>query len=463
MQDTKTIIIRFNQPNDQRIGEIRKISGFVKIKNFIDIIDVLDLEANPRASKAGTVTNDIQDSIANTPALLPFKTKGVLLAAADYEELERSRYRVRFEDPETEGILDGGHNTLAIGLYILKNAFEHAGKKMPKASSWSEFKECWKEHRGLVEDYKAALREGDDEIEDDLNAFIPVELLLPTDPDSYEAEASFRSNLLDICAARNNNVQLSIGTKANKKGYFEALRSAIRERDSVLEARIEWKSNEGGDIKVADIIALAWIPLSLVDPVTDENGRKVDAPAPSMTYSGKGTCLKNYERLMSSPDVTVSPDNDYRHELSNSTMASALAIAADLPALYDYIYETFPSLYNRAGGSYGRITEVKKLNNRRVKETPFGGKAIDTLSPLGFIAPLVYGLQALMEVKDVDGHKIVMWKVDPLPWLKENLPSVVERYSDVLAPWNFDPQKVGKAPQSYNQAISAFKMAYAGI
>ena len=242
MQDVKSTIIRFNQPNDQRIGEIRKISGFVKIKNFIDIIDVLDLEANPRASKVGAVTNDIQDSIANTPSLLPFKTKGVLLAAADYEELERSRYRVTFEDPETEGILDGGHNTLAIGLYILKNAFEYAGEKMPKGvSSWSEFKECWKENRSIVEDYRIALRNEDEEVDGDLNAFVPVELLLPADPDSYEIEASFRSNLLDICAARNNNVQLSIGTKANKKGYFDTLKAVIGRKDAVLATRIEWK------------------------------------------------------------------------------------------------------------------------------------------------------------------------------------------------------------------------------
>lgn len=464
MQDVKSTIIRFSQPNDQRVGEIRKISGFVKIKNFIDIIDILDLEANPRASKAGAVTNDIQDSIANTPSLLPFKTKGVLLAAADYEELERNRYRVTFEDPETEGILDGGHNTLAIGLYILNDAFEYAGEKMPKGvSSWSEFKMCWKENREIIESYRIALRDEGEGVEGDLSAFVPVELLLPADPDSYEIEASFRSNLLDICAARNNNVQLSIGTKANKKGYFDTLKAVIEKKDAALEARIEWKSNDGGDIKVADVIALAWIPLSLLDPVTDENGRKVESPAPSMTYSGKGTCLKNFERLMSSPEVTISPDNDYRHELISSAVTSALTISADIPALYDYIYEMFPALYNKAGGSYGRITEVKKLNDRKVKETPFGGKKIATLSPLGFIAPLVYGLQALMEVKQVDGRDIVKWKVDPMPWLIENLPIIVERYADVLAPWNFDPQKVGKAPQSYNQAISAFKMAYAGI
>ena len=45
MANVKNAIIKFNQPNDQIIGDMRKISGFVKIHNFIDIIDALDLEA----------------------------------------------------------------------------------------------------------------------------------------------------------------------------------------------------------------------------------------------------------------------------------------------------------------------------------------------------------------------------------------------------------------------------------
>lgn len=464
MRDIKSAILRFHQPCDQSIGEIRKISGFVKVKDFIRLIDALDLEANPRDSKVGSVTNDIQDSISHTPSLFPFKTKGVLLAASGYDELERSRYRVLFEDPETEGILDGGHNTLAIGLYILNHAFDYSGTKMPRGvDTWSKFKECWENNRGIIEHYQTALREGDDASNDGLNTFVPVELLVPTDPNDYEIEASFRSNLLDICAARNNNVQLTIGTKANKKGYFDSLKNILKQVNPELEKRIEWKSNAGGDIKVSDIIALAWIPLSLIEPVSDDNGRRVDAPSPSSLYSNKGSCLKSFERLMSSPEVTINPENGYTHELSNASVLSALKIAADIPKLYDYIYESFPSLYNKAGGSYGRITAVKAINRHKTKVAPFSGKPIDTLSPDGFIMPLVYGLQALMETSEKEGRAIVSWKVPAESWLEKNLEGIVRRYSDILVPWNYDPQKVGKAPQSYNQAIDAFKMALMGI
>jgi len=71
-----------------------------------------DLEANPRSAKAGAVTADIIESIQDTPETFPFKTKGVLVGASDYEPLQRHRYELRFENTKIEGILDGGHNML---------------------------------------------------------------------------------------------------------------------------------------------------------------------------------------------------------------------------------------------------------------------------------------------------------------------------------------------------------------
>lgn len=467
MANVKNAIIKFNQSNDQKIGDMRKISGFVKIHNFIDIIDALDLEANPRNSKIGNVTNEIQDSIKLTPELLPFKTKGVLLAASRYEELERSRYRVSFENEETEGILDGGHNTLAIGMYILCSAYEVVGEPFPKGiSTWGEFKEIWTENRQIIDEYQKMIRDAQaagKELPGNLGAYVPVELLLPVESGDYEAEAAFRSNLFDICVARNNNVQLTVGTRANQQGYFDTLRALFAERNPFLEEKIEWKTNEGGTIKIADIVALTWVPLSLIEPVADEAGREVAPPAPNNLYSGKGGCLKSFERLMSSPEVTIEPDNGYRRELNNASVLSAFKIAVQMPELYDYVYKMLPVLYNRAGGSYGRITAVKKLNERKNKVTPFLGEEIETLSPDGFVAPLVYGLQALMDVKTENGKQIVSWSVDPMPWLEKNLGSVVDSYADVLVPWGFDPQKVGKAPQSYTTALRAYKMALAGI
>lgn len=468
MKNTKTTIIKFEQPAEQTVDDIRRVVGFVKTKNYIDIIDALDLQANPRSSKVGPVTSSIVDSMDETPEIFPFKTKGVLLGASDYRALERGRYEVTFRDIEVEGILDGGHNTLAIGLYVLKNACEYVGIKMPKGvKNWGDFKEAWACRRSDVRDYREAMRkeETNSTIAAPLDVLVPTELLLPSDPRDNFVVDSFESSLLDICAARNNNVQLTTGTKANKRGYFDSLKAVIEKRNPKLARRIEWKTNDGGDIEAEDIIALVWIPLSLLTPVHDENGKKIEPPSPTHLYSGKGQTLAKFERLMSSEDVTSQPSNSYLRELKNPSVLSAFEIAAQIPALYDLIFKQFPKLYNEAGGAFGRIEAVKAVDARRkVKETPFGGETVKTMSPEGFITPLIYGLRALMELKMVGGRETVCWAVEnPEAWLNEHLGGIVKRYRNVLIPWGYDPQKVGKAPGSYDSALDAFKMALAGL
>ena len=85
---------------------------------MLPLFDAADLEANPRSAKKGAVTEAIIESIRETPDTFPFKTKGVLVGASDYDALDRKRYELRFENPRNEGILDGGHNMLAIAASI---------------------------------------------------------------------------------------------------------------------------------------------------------------------------------------------------------------------------------------------------------------------------------------------------------------------------------------------------------
>src|SRR3546814_15114325 len=68
-----------------------------------------DLEANPRAAKIGSVTNAIVESLEETPELFPFKSKGILIGTSSYEALQRNRFELTFDNPESEGILDGAH------------------------------------------------------------------------------------------------------------------------------------------------------------------------------------------------------------------------------------------------------------------------------------------------------------------------------------------------------------------
>ena len=77
--------------------------------------------------------------------------------------------------------------------------------------------------------------------------------------------------------------------------------------------------------------------------------------------------------------------------------------------------------------------------------------------------PLIYGLQALMMKKTINGHSEIVWGQPPMEFLRNNLGKIVKSYSGIISMCDYDPQKVGKNAQSYEQALGSFKMAIAGI
>jgi hypothetical protein len=215
------------------------------------------LDANPRSAKAGAVTQAIIESIETDPIIFPFKTKGILLGSSSFSTLQRNRYELRFMDPHLEGVLDGGHNMLAIGTYILSRIIDDP-RVIKRIKLWDDFKEAWTAKRPAI-----------DAIKDDLTFRVPVEVLVPVDADDEETVDAFKSSLLEICAARNNNAELTLETKANQRGYYDEIKKVL---PAEIASRIEWKSNmAGGDVKVRDIIALSWS----VSPLTPR-GRGFD-------------------------------------------------------------------------------------------------------------------------------------------------------------------------------------------
>ena len=464
MSEKNTIIIKFEAPAEQTVGDLTKIVGLVQARFFVSIIDSLNLEANPRASKTGAVTDAIQETISKKPELFPFMSKGVLLASSCYKRLERSRIKIDPVNPKIEGILDGGHNTLAIGLYILEQALDYHGETLPGASkTWDTFKSLWETNRNMIATYLRDIQNG--ETENKLDFLVPVELLVPRDANDTACVYSFTNNLLEICEARNNNAELQLTAKANQKGYFDDLQILMETHNPVIANRIEWKTNEGGEIKVQDIIALSWIALNMIEPVRDENlERKIEPVAPNKMYSAKGACLKQFEKLMSSPDVTGIGDDGYHAVLLNKEVRSAFRVAVDFPDLYDYIYENFPKCYNANGGKFLAITACKELNKKRKnKVTPYKGKKIEMISPDGFVIPLFYGLQALLGKREVNGKMEIYWTQPPMSFLQDNFKEIVKDYMGNLELCSYDPQKVGKAQKVYDDALKTYKMSIAGI
>ena len=440
-----SVIVRFDQVAEQAAGPVLRIFGFVRARELLQLFDSADLEANPRSAKAGPVTEDILESIQETPDIFVFKTKGILVGASSYEKLQRNRYRLTFENTKIEGILDGGHNTLAIGTHILVSALGDESIKR-KIRRWPEFKELWDEHRDEVEALRI-IKPGDSGYEEGtLDFLVPIEILVPSDLDSEESMEAFTSSLLSICSARNNNVQLTVETKANKKGFYEDLRKALPES---IAKRVEWKTNDGGEIKARDLIALAWIPLGHLGL------DYLPTFPPQNIYRNKGECAKLFDEMMTDDRVSKPTDGEYTREVHNKAVKSALTMAGKLPALYDKIYADFPYAYNDNDGKFGKISVVKMAEKMRTKPTSyFTDEPVEYSYPDGLIMPLVYGLRALMKLTPEGG---VAWTQDPKKFLDDHLPQIVRKYRVILDAFRFDPQKVGKNEGSYELVLDAYK------
>ena len=460
------IVIRFAhvaaQPsrNDES-GEdtpIKRLIGFVPAKYMLPLLDKAGLAANPRSSRRNNVVEDILNTLTTTPELFRYKSKGILIGTSDCEELQRNRYRLRFNDAEVEGILDGGHNMLAIGLHMLSSVMDPSAWR--KIRSWDEMKTAWSDHRAEI-----------DEIQDDWKFDVPIELLVPSGSTEDDLDA-FLMPLLEVCEARNNNAQLPTEAKANKQGFYDAIKESV---PSDFSARVEWKPNSWEDIdekrpiKVRDLVALGWIPLSALNE-HDALPKKISV-SPQNTYRNKGECSARFEELMALNDVTRRLEGA-RRELYHDGVKSAFKLLADLPILYDQIYEQFPEAYNGNGkrrfaaNPIVKIFDPQRRKNAKAAgkevtgyvttepKTPFFRRGVRCSYPDGLIIPIVYGLKGLMTVE----NGIVRWSIDnPSRFVTKYLPKIAESYQLVMNMAKWDPQKLSKDPDSYEYAVREWR------
>lgn len=441
-----------------------RVIGTVPMKYLIPLFREGLLDPNPRSARVNRVTSDITRSLERTPEYFPNKSKGILIGTASYEALQRNRYRVTFDDKNIEGILDGGHNMLAIGLYMLRDFMEEQDLKRVK--SWDDLLGIWPDFEADLLSYK-----------DGFEILVPVELLLPAADDEETIEA-FQSALLDICSARNNNAQLPQEAAANKKGYYDEIKEQVPKE---LAVRVEWRPNTWEDedekrpVKVRDLVALSWIPLNLLN---QNEALPFDiSVSPQNIYRNKGECSKMFDVLMGDENVTEK-DRNARHRLIHSGIKSAFKILGDLPELYDLIYEEFPDAYNTHNKRFraNAIVKIYDPEERKARRaagkdvsgytatrplTPFFRRPVETQNnskpcsyPDGLIMPLVYGLQGLMEV--ADGK--VRWAIkDPIKFVQKRLPKIAGSYQLVLEMAKWDPQKIAKNQASHEFAVQQFR------
>lgn len=452
-----SVIIRVVDPSIRR-RKLNRLVGDIRLSSFIDVISAADLEANPRAAKTGDVTDAIEESLEKEADIFEFLTKGVLVAARKVEELERDRFRLTFEDPALEGILDGGHNTLAAGKWVLRKVLaavlEDAAKAdaiVNKIKRWEDFQRAWSEHKEKIEERKGEFKD----------VLIPLEVIFPTE--DAEGQAEFQDRILKINAARNNNAELTEETKANKRGHYDEIRLNL---DKLLQDQVEWKTNDGGRIKVRDLVSLALIPLSKLDGDKYAPAKRI-LNGPSVIFSSKGQCVTLFNELLEDvAGVTAKVKGDIV-KIEDPAVRSALALMKDFPELFDLAYEQLPDAYNKASPGFGRISGVKIYDPEKAKQgkegylrtrpkTRFYQRELDYSYGEGFVYPVLWGLSSILEMKDGE----LQWVTEPKAFLKKHLPAMMKSYYALIQGMDYDPAKVGKSNGAYNLAFEMFKGAY---
>jgi len=446
----KKTIVKIHDCHTQERKSLNKIIGLLDAKGMCNLIDNADLNANPRLAKSSKVTADIRETLETSPELFMFKSKGLLVSSRECEALDRNRYRLNFIEPELEGIVDGGHNTLAIASHLISCVID---KENIKAKTWEEVKDKWDEVKDDIRKYVESSSDLDD-------FYIPIEIIFP----AKNNEGDFVEHILEISSARNNNAELTETARGNHSGYYRILADAL---DEEVEEKIEWKTNEPGKtIKAADIIALSMIPMMAL-----QNEGKLPSDVskinPVSIYSGKGQCVKIFNEIMKHDDVSEKKNSSDRIKLINPLVHSALKMMEIMPEAYDLIYRLFPDAYNFHSSGFGRITCVRNYDGKtkggsylsRQPYTKYHEYEMYYKYPDGFIIPVICGLTQIMEIKGGE----LAWKVEPLEFIEDNINEMVSVVVDMIKSNEYNPQSLGKNAGAYKAVIHSVVMSMQAI
>ncbi len=426
-----SIILKTENSVVFNLGKIQKALCIIDAENVSKLLDHVSLTANPRESKKNKVTASIIDTLNTAPEEMVNRTKGLLVSTQKCEPLERGRFRLSFEDEKTDGVLDGGHNMLAIGTFLLEKYHESQNNRIPsdvqKIKCWEDFSEAWTKYSHSLEDFVKKQK-----------FTIPVEIIYPTKSVDFD----FAELVFEISDARNNNSPLTAGTKADHRGYYDNLKASI---DPNLVNLIAWKDNEAGKrIKREDIVALALIPFIALQ----KRGmlEKINAINPSVIYNSKSQCVDIYSKII----------EEYQDEQGNLPEAinNALGLMNDIPKFYDLVYKKFPDAYNNFSPGFGRITAVKKVKEDSKKfVTKFYQQESDYKYPDGYILPFICAFHELIVI---DENNNVRWATNV-----EGLINDFTKYEMLVGTIKdnyYDPQKVGKSSAAYTGCEMTMKM-----
>ncbi|TMI63354.1 MAG: hypothetical protein E6H07_11240 [Bacteroidetes bacterium] len=429
-----SLILKLDHPHSLQASleglKIQKLVSSISPLSFIKLLKEADNKVNPRIATVNPITKSILETLEFSPELFWFKSKGILLATETCELLERNRVRISLGNLDYEGIMDGGHNTFAVAIYLIEQLFD------VKIKDWVSCKEFWNEnYEEILTRYESR--------KDEFKFSIPIEIITPNSEDGAVDE--FYDFISEICSARNNNVQLKETAKGNQVGFYDYLKGNLDE-----EFEIIWKTGDAGKIKSEDVISLSTLGLIFLKgkgvlPEEINGLNKVSI------YSQKGKCVDFFNEVMKNKKISVEEKGKY--QLRSKAVKSVLDLTSDILRFFDRLYIEFPNLYHQAApGKFGRISSV---DNKKSGKVPFHttDETSDYQYSPGFFYPLICGLTNLMKYDEV--NDAVIWKTNPVDLDLSKLE--LSQYVELIRMVNYDPQKIGKGSAFYTEAESVFE------
>lgn len=436
-----SVIIKLNQKYVTQVSlegkRICKIGSSISPWDFIRLLKNADNKVNPRTATVNPIVRSIEETLNVSPELYFFKTKGLLISTQSCEPYDRNRVKLSFNDSQTEGIMDGGHNAFAIGRFIYKKLYGEC-----KFKDWKELKAFWDDENNYL-DLENRYKEYPSP--DDFKFSIPIEIITPSDA-SEEALSDFYDHIADICSARNSNVQLTDAAKSNQRGCYDYLKYIMPSDFQVI-----WKNGEAGQTKVEDVTALACIPLIKLSSLNyfSDHGIDIGTLSKISVYSQKSKCVKFFGNVMMNKQISSTDKGKYI--LQDNTVKSALDLLVDIMRFCDKVYYYFPLLYNFNGGSFGRIKGAVLQKPKTTYSGPFGSfTKSDYKYAYGFFYPIICGLTELMELE----NGALRWKLNPLyiDFTDGKIKGVFTQYMNLVRILDYNPNKVGKDSSTYYEA-----------
>lgn len=442
MAENNALIIKLehgNVPQKSNEGvKIERLSSSISPYHFIRLVGVADNKINPRSARENGITSDIRETLEKSPNLFWLMSKGILLATENCKILDRGRVSLTLNG-DREGIMDGGHNALAIAQFIVCKLFPEV--KMFK--TWVDCKEFWKENESEI-----IARFNKFGGNDSFQFSIPIEIVFPSTDDGGFDE--YYQTISQICTARNTNVQLRQATQDNQVGIYEILKENLSCADRVI-----WKSGQAGDIKVEDVVSMAVIPLIFLQ----ENGylpndRSIKTFSAISVYSQKSKCVDFYGEVLKHKEISEKREDKF--VLKNSLVESALKMVDDIIKAYDKMYLIFPDIYNKNAGKFGRISAVDQKPKKSVS-VPFltCGTKTEYKYSAAYFLPLFCGIRKLMQVDE--STMTMKWKVNPASFSFDFMELPCSKYIEMVKFLEYNPLKVGKAAMMYLEGLDVFE------